>query len=246
MVISAGCLGGTARETVTLPGETITVTKTKTETTTRYIENTSRLEVLERNLTACSERLMTVERALNATQQTMAELREKYRECLTGGTQTGSSPVTGGEGYTVTVLEEREYYTNLIKAIDSSKSEIYVMMFLMKYDPGDGYDPANDLIRALVKARQRGVRVHVLLEDGIDENRKAYDYLRANGVDVTFDSPSTTLHAKVVVIDGKTVFIGSHNWSEAALDWNHEVSVRIDSRKLAEEMVDYFKRVRGR
>lgn len=244
LVLSAGCLGGTSGETVALPDKTVTVTKTVTDTitTTEYFENSSRVQSLEANLSACTGRLKTLEKALNSTKENLNELRTKYEECLK---KSGSKNSQEGTEYGLNVLEDREYYLNLIRAIDGARSEIYVMMFLMKYDPNDSYDPANDLIRALVKAKKRGVEVHVLLEDGIDENRKAYDYLKQSGVDVALDSPATTLHAKVVVIDGKTVFIGSHNWSEGALDWNHEVSVRIDSEEFAREMVEYFLGVRG-
>ncbi|WP_240911625.1 phospholipase D-like domain-containing protein [Thermococcus sp. LS1] len=117
-------------------------------------------------------------------------------------------------------------------------------MFSMKYDPADSFDWANDLIRALAEAEKRGVNVHVLLEDSPDINQAAYDYLKANGVDVSFDSLETTLHAKVVVIDGKIVFLGSHNWSESALYWNHEVSIKIVSEDLAQSLINYFWSIR--
>ena len=247
LVLSAGCI--TRAETtdtstvptnhsVTSTGDLNTVeTVTETVTRTVYVENISKIESLEANLTACTERLRTLEKTLNSTRKNLDELKTRYEECLA---KSGSENKQEERNYEVRVLEDREYYLTLIRAIDGAQNEIYVMMFLMKYDPGDSYDPANNLIRALVKAKKRGVKVHVLLEDRIEENRKAYDYLKENGVNVAFDSPLTTLHAKVVVIDGKTVFIGSHNWSEGALDWNHEVSLRVDSEEFAREMVEYF------
>ncbi|MBP1911845.1 phospholipase D-like domain-containing protein [Thermococcus stetteri] len=140
----------------------------------------------------------------------------------------------------VELLIERDYYVEAIEAIDDAAEEIYVMMFSMLYDPDDWSDEANGLINALIRARRRGVEVHVLLENSLDTNREAYSYLRSNGVDVSYDSPSTTLHSKVVIVDGRIVFIGSHNWSESALHWNHEVSVKIVSRELARRLIDYF------
>ncbi|WP_297464216.1 phospholipase D-like domain-containing protein [Thermococcus sp.] len=199
----------------------------------REANSSAKIRELEESLSECRLKVESLSEELNVTKTSLEEEREKC--------STPPSEVPGS----VEFLMDKDYYMSLLSAINSAKSEIYVMMFLMKYDPGDSYDPANDLIRALVKAEQRGVRVHVLLEDGIEENRKAYDYLKQNGVDVTFDSPATTLHAKVVVIDGRIVFIGSHNWSEAALNWNHEVSVRIDSEEFARKMEDYFLRVMG-
>ena len=198
----------------------------------RETNSSAKIRELEESLSECRLKVKSLSEELNATK---SSLREEKEKC-----STPPSEVPGS----VELLMDKDYYMSLLSAINSAKSEIYVMMFLMKYDPGDSYDPANDLIRALAQAEHRGVKVHVLLEDSLDINRVAYNYLRSNGVDVSFDSPSTTLHAKVVVIDGRIVFIGSHNWSEAALNWNHEVSVRIDSPEFAKEMEDYFRSAR--
>ena len=181
-----------------------------------------------KSLKACEDDLVRTREKLNETTAELKSCRERLKNM--SGTTTS-----------VELLPDEEYYRKAISAIENSRESVYVMMFLMKYDPGDSFDWANDLIRALVSARRRGVEVHVLLEDSLDDNRAAYEYLRSNGVDVSFDSPQTTLHAKVIVIDGEIVFIGSHNWSESALYWNHEMSVRIYSKEIAEKVIEYFK-----
>ena len=55
------------------------------------------------------------------------------------------------------------------------------------------------------------------------------------------DGPDRTTHAKMVIIDRRYLFIGSHNLTQSALKYNHEVSVRIDSPLLAEEALRYMK-----
>ena len=55
------------------------------------------------------------------------------------------------------------------------------------------------------------------------------------------DAPDRTTHAKLVVIDRRYLFVGSHNLTQSALKYNHEVSVRIDSPPLAEEALAYLK-----
>ncbi|WP_237266284.1 phospholipase D-like domain-containing protein [Thermococcus cleftensis] len=244
MLAVAGCLGststvGTATTEKTVPVErTETITKTVTVTETEYIVNQGAETELRKNLTACLENLRLLNATLNRTSESLDELREKYRDCLL------EKPNTAEESPPVELLVDDAYYRSVIESLRSARESIYVTMFLMKYDPTDSYDHANDLIRALVEARRRGVNVYVILENGIEDNRAAYDYLRSNGVDVVFDSPSITLHTKMVVIDGRVVYIGSHNWSEAALDWNHEVSVRIESQEIAETLLEYFGEIR--
>ncbi|WP_231855745.1 phospholipase D-like domain-containing protein [Thermococcus peptonophilus] len=207
------------------------------------------------NLSACnatSLKLEECQKGLESAQAELGECRatsdqlsselEKCRLKLNEAYDVLNRTYTDGS---VELLIERDYYEEAIEAIDGATQEIYVMMFSMLYDPDDWSDEANDLINALIRARRRGVEVHVLLENSLDTNREAYDYLKSNGIDVSYDSPSKTLHAKIVVIDGRIVFLGSHNWSESALHWNHEVSVKIISKQLAGEVINYFWSVRG-
>jgi len=188
-------------------------------------------ENASKSLKICRESLARSQEELDETKRELEACREKLEN-------------TPNETASVELLIDEEYYHRVLWAIENSRESVYVMMFFMKYDSGDSFDWANDLIRALVSAHNRGVRVHVLLDESIEDNRKAYYYLVSNGIDVSFDSPQTTLHAKVVVVDGKMVFIGSHNWSESALYWNHEVSVEIRSREMAERLIEYFNEVK--
>jgi phosphatidylserine/phosphatidylglycerophosphate/cardiolipin synthase-like enzyme len=57
---------------------------------------------------------------------------------------------------------------------------------------------------------------------------------------VVFDSPGTTTHTKVAVIDGRYIFLGSHNLTNSALKYNHELSVFIDSPELAGKTLRYI------
>jgi phosphatidylserine/phosphatidylglycerophosphate/cardiolipin synthase-like enzyme len=205
-------------------GECIARLSDLNKTAGELVDCRDELETVKEHLATCEKRESSLERNLTACRAT---LNRTYTEG------------------TFELLTDRMYYQEVISAIDGATDTIYVMMFSMLYDPDDWSDEANDLIRALADAEYRGVRVHVLLENSVDYNREAYEYLRSSGVDVAFNSPSTTLHAKVVIIDGRIVFLGSHNWSESALHWNHEVSVKIVSRELAKSLIDYFWSVRS-
>jgi len=147
--------------------------------------------------------------------------------------------------YEVYVLTDEEYYQSIINDLQNASEKILVAMYSMIYDPDDSFDWANDLIRELVYADQRGVNVSVVIEyrtywGYMDDNLEAHDYLLANNVDVQLENETSTDHMKLVIIDDEVVYVGSHNWSESALYYNHETSVRIFSEDIAEAFKEYL------
>lgn len=147
--------------------------------------------------------------------------------------------------YEVYVLTDGGYYQSIINDLQNANETIQVAMYSMIYDPDDSFDWANDLIRELVYADERGVNVSVIIEyrtywDYMDNNLEAYNYLLAHNVNVQLDNETSTDHLKLVIIDGKLVYIGSHNWSESALYYNHETSVKIVSEDIAETFKEYL------
>lgn len=151
-----------------------------------------------------------------------------------------------GEGGVV-IIEDSQYLGTVAPLIRAANESVYVIMFVMKYDPGDSDDPVNDLLSLLASAAQRGVDVRVLVDE---ETRDSYPqtigFLKEHGISVRLDKSSgITTHAKVVIVDGKYVVIGSHNWTESALRYNHEVSALIRSSRAAEELTNYFEKLWG-
>lgn len=146
----------------------------------------------------------------------------------------------------VVILGDRDYFPALIRAIDGAQREIIMSFFYFKTNGYKGNYP-DQVLNHLLKASKRGVSVRILLDRGkyaaseMDRyNRETADRLRGSGITVAFDSPHTTTHTKVVVIDGHIVLIGSHNLTASALKYNHELSVLIESPAVAREMIRYI------
>jgi len=138
----------------------------------------------------------------------------------------------------VLLLINDDYYKILMRHIREAKKEILIAAYIFKTSPRPGMP--GTIVDALAAAAKRGVMVRVLLEksnnkkDSLDEYNKitAQRLLRYN-IPICFDSPKKTTHSKLVVIDGRYVFIGSHNLTTSGLSRNNEVSVCIDSPILA-------------
>jgi phosphatidylserine/phosphatidylglycerophosphate/cardiolipin synthase-like enzyme len=162
-------------------------------------------------------------------------------------TGSGSHQSQKAETCNVTVLKDGDYYPALLRTIDNAKHEIVMSFFLFKTN-GYRSNYPDKLLHGLIEAAKRGVSVSVILEIGHDaksrvnrDNRATAGRLKNNGVTVYFDSPRATTHTKVVIVDKRYTFIGSHNLTASALKYNHEVSVLIDSSKIAEDMLRYSK-----
>jgi len=118
------------------------------------------------------------------------------------------------------------------------------MMFVVKYYPNNPKNPVDSLLNALCRDVSRGVRVRVLLDEtSYREYRNAVTYLQHCNVEVRIWHECGSLwrlHAKVVIVDGKYVVIGSHNWTYSALAHNIEVSVSIRSSSIASKLIKLF------
>ncbi len=151
----------------------------------------------------------------------------------------------------VQLVTDVQYFEVAKKLIHEAKYSIQVMMFEMGYYDKYPNTPSNLLIKELMNATKRGVKVEVILEvkEGEDRtakrNRHTGKILSESGVEVIYDPLSKTTHAKLMVVDGQLSLLGSTNWTYYALTSNNEASVLIRSQELARAIIDYFNRVKA-
>ena len=116
------------------------------------------------------------------------------------------------------------------------------MYFIILERAGEG--PINELVNDLVDAKKRGVQVKIVLEDSkLKANRLAYEKLRQNNIAVYFDTPEHLLHIKGVAIDDRYIFLGSANWSRAAIQDNYEATYFVDSPQDALAFKKYVENI---
>jgi phosphatidylserine/phosphatidylglycerophosphate/cardiolipin synthase-like enzyme len=151
----------------------------------------------------------------------------------------------------VQVVTDAQYFQMAKKMIQGAKHSIQVMMFEMGYYDDHFNTPSNLLIKELIGAKKRGVKVEVILEVKEEEdrttkrNRHTGKILSEGGVDVIYDPLFKTTHTKLMVVDGHLTLLGSTNWTYHALTNNHEASVLIRSKEVAKELIDYFNKVKA-
>jgi len=153
----------------------------------------------------------------------------------------GCEAVTEPEqNFEVFAINNRDYFPYVNMRIENATSSIYIIMCYMLYDEENPNYAVNLLLDKLVEAHQeKGVEIKVLLDDE-DANVDAKNYLQNRGIEVRFDSDDVRTHSKLLIIDGRSLIIGSTNWTESALNKNNETSVEIMDENIANTYLTYF------
>lgn len=126
---------------------------------------------------------------------------------------------------------ELDYVREARRLIDGARQRIWLSMYVLR--PDDSV--IGSLLDGLAAAAARGVDVRVALDrgagwDGQPDNKHEAPaaWLAAHGVRAVLDEEEVTSHAKVLVVDGRMVLAGSHNWTRSAVTRNRELSWLID------------------
>ncbi len=146
------------------------------------------------------------------------------------------------------VPESASYARVLLDLLGSAQRSIHVSMYRMSTYPGYADSLANAISQALIDAGSRGLEVQVLLDDcayyadSASDNLWSAFVLRERGVDVRLDAPEETTHAKLVIVDGCSVLLGSTNWNYYALEQNVETNVAfLNVPSIAAPFETYFR-----
>lgn len=132
----------------------------------------------------------------------------------------------------------------LLRAIDGARREIYVQSFLFT---------SRALAFSLQQARQRGVRVEVLADGGMNrrsDNGSQIPLLASSGIPVAIETAYANAHNKVILIDPQSeqcaVVTGSYNFTWSARNRNAEnLLILRGNRQLAAAYLDNWKRHRA-
>jgi cardiolipin synthase len=105
--------------------------------------------------------------------------------------------------------------------------------------------PGPRVVRSLLRAAGRGVRVQLILPANNDVplvrlvSRSYYTPLLKGGIEIV-EREGTVLHAKVMLIDETWVVVGSANLDQRSFHRNYEVNVIVDNPAFGRQVADMF------
>jgi len=146
----------------------------------------------------------------------------------------------------VTFLPDRELLPVIVKDINKAEKEIVLAIYMFKTNDKKHND--STLIQiAILNALRKGVKVYVLMdiEDKSNfltkANKDTGRELKKAGAKIVYDKIGKRMHSKTMVIDKKIVYSGSHNYTHSAMKFNGEITLRVVSPELADDVIKYIK-----
>ncbi len=124
----------------------------------------------------------------------------------------------------------------IIDAINAAKKSLRIKMFVFS-------DP--DLLAAVIAAKKRGIKVHVMLNparrSGKEENAETRQALEKAGIDVKDSNPDFGItHEKSMVVDDETAFVKSLNWETKNLTVTRDYAIVTSHQHEVDEVIAGF------
>lgn len=142
------------------------------------------------------------------------------------------------------LIDGSEGFPAMYKAIDAAKSSVNYTVFDFSSD-----ETGWEMARHLAAAADRGCTVRLLYDhtgsafsNGAPTDPGIFDFLRKHGIEVR-EQPTHTLHIthrKLMVVDGKTGFIGGMNCADEYHEVWHDVFSRVSGPAVG-DMQGLFK-----
>ena len=120
----------------------------------------------------------------------------------------------------------------IIKNINQAEAFINIAMYIFT---------DREIAIPLVKARERGVKVRVYLDqDQVDYKYSQSRFLVQKGIKVRISTNNYIMHHKFAIIDNRLLLTGSYNWTFSANKRNDENLMVIDDPEIIEIFQNQF------
>lgn len=150
--------------------------------------------------------------------------------------QHSAIPISSYDG-TVTLFYTPDMgKTPVLDGIKNAKSTIDIEVYTFS---------DSDVLKELVNAKKRGVKIRVILEEnpfgGYSSNKDTKDKLSYYGIENKWDNKAYNFtHSKFMVIDNRTGYIMTLNLTKSAFTKNREFGIIVTDENIVKELSKIF------
>jgi len=134
------------------------------------------------------------------------------------------------------IIIGREFPDQLMDKVKDSKSEIKILIYDWRWYENEIGTKIQKFNHEIIKARKRGVAITAIVNSDF-----ICDKLKDQKINIKKINSKKVMHVKMVLIDNKYLFLGSHNLTKNAFEINHEISVLLQDADSIDRCNNFFK-----
>lgn len=152
--------------------------------------------------------------------------------------EAAALPAAGGSVRIQPLMTPDNYPEAILNLIEGATSSLYLQYSYIRIPAGD--DAYRRLLQAVNRKMHEGLDVRVIV-DRRNQRDTDLHFLRTLGWDMErVRLQRSPVHNKGIIVDGKIVVVGSHNWSSDGTQWNRDASLILHHRDIAEYFTEVF------
>jgi PLD-like domain len=137
------------------------------------------------------------------------------------------------------LLTPDNYAENALKLIASAKKSVWFQNQYINFrGTNDDFNEFRLLVGALKKKIDDELEVRIICRDMMKQ--ESLDVLIAMGFPREVFRFQPACHNKTIIVDGKIVMFGSHNWSNEGVKTNRDASLIFDDQEIADYLAQVY------
>ena len=137
------------------------------------------------------------------------------------------------------LLTPDNYAEHALKLIQSAQKSVWFQNQYINFrGTGDDFPEFKQLVGALKDKIEKKLDVRIICRDMMKQ--ESLDVLVALGFPKKVFRFQPACHNKTIIVDGKVVMFGSHNWSNEGVKTNRDASLIFDDEEIAAYLADVY------
>lgn len=156
-------------------------------------------------------------------------------------------PITDLKGWAG--LTVGDTYLAIRDLLGSASNEILIANYQFRTSEPNKNSFVNTLVGVMRERSERGVSVKILLNKIFPrsylntEQFKTCNRLKLCGLDVRLYNEKRILHSKLIIVDRRKVYLGSHNFTNTSMAVNSETGIILNSEEIANYFLCYWENI---